>query len=121
MSVLGTMVLNPLGLCAQSVFDGTWRTNYEKSKFSPKPITFSVVDGTYDCSTCNPKIHAQADGQDHDFAGGYFDTINVRIIDPNSIQIVQKKNGKRIFEQILNVSDDSQTLIMKRTEYSPDG
>ena len=42
---LAVVTLAPLMLLAQSPLDGTWKTNLDKSKMSPKPITFSMNGG----------------------------------------------------------------------------
>jgi hypothetical protein len=73
---------------------------------SPKPITFSMNGGMYDCSSCVPKVNVKADGQDQTVTGQSYDTLAVKEIDPHTIQIVAKKNGKTSFEQTRTVSDD---------------
>jgi hypothetical protein len=117
---LAPMLLAPAVLFAQSPFDGTWRTNMDQAKISPKPITNSVKDGMYDCSTCSPKIHVKADGQDQPVTGQAYDTISVREIDAKSIEIITKRNGKPDYEQIRTVSDDGNTLTVKTTSHPPD-
>jgi hypothetical protein len=117
-----TLILMPV-LCvpassfAQSPFDGTWRTNMEQSKLSPKPNVYSVNKGTYDCSTCSPKIAVKADGQDQSVTGQSYDTISVREIDPKSIATTTRKNGKVVTEQTRTVSDDGNTLTIKVTSH----
>ena len=86
-------------LCAQSPFDGTWRENLDQTKFSPKPIVFSVNNGMYDCSSCAPQIHVKADGQDQSVSGQAFDTVSVREVDSKSIEVKTKKDGKPEYEQ----------------------
>jgi anthranilate/para-aminobenzoate synthase component I len=54
---------------AQSPFDGTWKTDLSKTKFSPKPLTFYISAGWYHCVSCSPAFDVQADGQDHPVAG----------------------------------------------------
>ncbi len=113
-------VLAPTMLCAQSPFDGTWKTISDQSKFSQKPITFSVINGTYDSPTSVPKIHVKADGQDQSVSGHPFDTIAVKEIDAHTIQIVTKKNGKTISEQTRTASDDGKALVVKSTDHPPE-
>ena len=60
---------------AQSPFDGTWKTDLSKTKFSPKPLTFYTSAGWYHCVSCTPAYDVQADGQDHAVSGQSFDTI----------------------------------------------
>ena len=115
--VLTPMLLVPALLSAQSPFDGTWRTDMEQSRLSPKPIVFSTQNGVYDCSSCSPKIHVKADGQDQSVSGQPFDTISVREVDPKSIEVTQKKGGKAVWEDTRTVSDDGNTLTSKVTHH----
>lgn len=107
----------PAALLGQSPFDGTWRTNYNQSKLSPRPNVFWLNKGVYDCSSCSPKINVKADGQDQPVTGQTYDTINVREVSPKSIAITTKKNGKMVLEQTRTVSDDSNTLTVKNTSH----
>jgi hypothetical protein len=118
--LLAIALLAPLTLFAQSPFDGTWKTNLDQTKFSPKPITFSVKDGMYDCSSCAPNINVKADGQDQAVSGQAFDTIAVKEVDPHAIQVVTKKNGKTSLEQTRTASDDGKTLTVKSTSHPMD-
>lgn len=107
----------PASSFAQSPFDGTWRTNMDQSKLSPKPVVFSLNGGMYDCSSCSPKIHVKADGQDQPVTGQPYDTLSVREVDSKSIATSTKKNGKAVTEQTRTVSDDGNTLTMKVTSH----
>jgi len=117
---LTPILLAPTLLSAQSPFDGTWRTNMDQSKFSPKPIVFSTKGGTYDCTSCGPPIHVKADGQDQSVTGQTYDTISVHEVDPKSIEIKTKKNGKPVYEQTRTASADGNTLTVKTTNHRPD-
>jgi hypothetical protein len=118
--LLATTVLAPALLFAQSPFDGTWKTDMDKAKFSPKPITFSTSNGMYDCSSCAPKINIKADGTDQPVTGQAYDTIAVKEVDPHSIQITTKKNGKTTLEQSRTASHDGKTLHVTSTSHPPD-
>lgn len=107
----------PASLFGQSPFDGTWRTNLDQAKFSPKPIVFSVNKGMYDCSSCSPTVHVKADGQDQPVTGQSYDTISVREVDPKSIELTFKKGGKMETEQTRTVSDGGNTLTVKITNH----
>lgn len=117
----GPVLLAPTMLSAQSPFDGTWRTNMDQAKFSPKPIIFSLKDGTYDCSSCSPKIDIKANGQDQSVSGQAYDTLSVSEVDSKSIKVVAKKNTKPEFEQTRSVSGDGNTLTVKTTSYPQNG
>jgi hypothetical protein len=111
------LLLAPASLFGQSPFDGTWRTKMEQAKLSPKPVIFSLSNGAYDCSSCSPKIHVKADGQDQPVTGQAYDTISVREIDAKSIEATGKKDGKTVWEQSRTVSDDGNTLTVKITSH----
>lgn len=117
---LTPILLAPMPLSAQSPFDGTWLTNMDQSKFSPKPIVASTKDGKYDCTSCGPQIHVKADGQDQPVTGQSYDTISVHEADAKSIEVKTKKNGKPVYEQTRTASDDGNTLTVKTTGHRPD-
>jgi hypothetical protein len=107
----------PASSFAQSPFDGTWRTNMAQSKLSPKPNVFYLSQGWYHCTSCNPQIDVQADGQDQAVTGQSYDTISVREVDPKSIAITTRKGGKTVFEQTRTVSANGKTLTVKTTSH----
>jgi len=113
------VLLTPVMLFAQTAFNGTWKTNLDQAKFSPKPITFSVSNGIFDCSSCAPKIHVRADGQDQPVSGQSYDTIAVKEVDAHTIQMVGKKNGKGAWEQTRTASDDGKSMTVKTTVHPP--
>jgi hypothetical protein len=124
MNQFNRLVTYPLfllpALLAQSPFDGTWRTNDDQTKLSPKPFLFSLNKGMYDCSSCTPKLHVKADGQDQPANGGSFDVISVRAVDARTVAIAAKNNGKPVYEQTRTVSDDGNTLTVKNTMHRVD-
>jgi hypothetical protein len=93
----------------------------DQAKLSPKPYVFSLDKGIYDRSSCSPKIDVKADGQDQSVTGQPYDTINVREVDPKSIAVTTKKNGKLVNEQTRTVSDDGNTLTLKSTTHPQNG
>ncbi len=103
---------------AQSPFDGTWRVDLAQTKFSPKPLSFYISQGWYHCTgSCNPAYDVAADGQDHAVSGHAYDTLSVTIVDPHTISVVGKKDGKVMFEQTRAVSADGKTLTVKSTDH----
>ncbi len=111
----------PLTLFGQSPFDGTWKTDMAASKLSHKPYVFAVKDGMYDCESCAPKISVKADGQDQPVTGQPYDTLAVKVPDPNTLQATGKKAGKPTFEQTRTLSQDGKTLTVATTSYPADG
>jgi hypothetical protein len=104
---------------AQSPFDGTWKDNPNQSKFSPKPLEFTLSNGMYDCISCAPKVHVKADGSDQVVSGQAYDTLAVKEVDARTVQFVAKKNGKTSWEQTRTVSEDGKTETVKTTSYPP--
>jgi hypothetical protein len=119
--LLAIAVLFPSILLAQNPFDGTWKTIFDQSTLSPKPISFSVSKGTYDAFTAVPEIHVKADGQDQPVSGHPYNTIAVTELDAHTVQVVYKKDGKMMRELIYTVTDDGRTLTYKSKAYSPGG
>ena len=111
----------PVMLFAQSPFDGTWKTNMATAKLSQKPYEFSVNNGMYDCESCVPKINIKADGQDQAVSGQTYDTLAVKVTDPNTIQFTAKKASKPEFESTRTASQDGKTLTISSTNYPADG
>ena len=72
---------------------------HERAKISPKPIGFYLSQGWYHCTTCNPELDVQADGQDHAVTGQPYDTLSVKEVDPKTIAITTKKGGNIDSEQ----------------------
>jgi hypothetical protein len=112
------LLLAPALLLGQDALQGTWRTNMDQSKLSPKPYVFSIVDSMYECSTCAPKIKIKADGTDQPVTGQSYDTLSVRVNDSKTIALTGKKDGKTVFEQTRTVLGDGSTLALKSTSYA---
>lgn len=109
--LLAILLFVPAALWAQSVFDGTWVQDVGATQYSKKPHDYVLNNGTYTCSTCVPKISIKADGQDHAVSGSkYFNTVAIREVDANSIEEVDKKDGKTMYKDTLTVSGDGKKL-----------
>jgi len=119
-TLFAVVALSAASICqAQSAFDGTWRVDLSKTKFSPKPLSFYISGGWYHCSgSCNPTYAVAADGQDHAVQGHAYDMLSVTIVDPHTISVVAKKGGKVMWEQTRTVSKDGKMLTVKSTEHS---
>ena len=115
------VVENKLGIGNRSPFDGTWKTDLSKTKFSPKPLTFYTSAGWYHCVSCSPAYDVQADGQDHAVSGQSYDTISVTVVDAHTISVVAKKGGAVTFEQTRTVSADGKTLAVESTGHPLSG
>jgi len=111
----------PASSVAQSPFDGTWHTNLDQSKLSPKPNVFYLSEGWYHCVSCNPTFDVQANGQDQAVTGQTYDAISVTETDPKTLSIATKKGGTVEFEQTRTVSADGKTLSVKTTSHPMGG
>jgi hypothetical protein len=112
--LLAILLLMPAALWAQSAFDGTWVQDVGSTQFSKKPHTYVLDKGMYTCSTCVPKISVKADGEDHTVSGSkYFNTAAVRVVDSNTGEEVDKKDGKTMYKDTFTVSDDGKKLTNK--------
>ena len=104
------LLFAPPFLFAQSRFDGTWQMKMDTLRFSGTPEEYLLEKGMYHCATCAPRVDVKADGTDQKVTGHYFDTIAVRVIDPRSVEFIQKKDRKVTFRVIETVSPDNQTM-----------
>jgi hypothetical protein len=120
-------LLSMATLCAatamqgQAVFNGTWRTDLSKAKFSEKPFIFYTSQGWFHCETCTPTLVVQADGQDHAVTGHALDTFNITLVDQRTLHLVGKKGDKTVVDQTCTVSADGKTLTEKDTDYPMSG
>lgn len=113
--VLGTLLMMlPLAAFAQNAINGTWKIDLNKLQMDSKPQVFELKDGMYTCSTCVPKITIKADGKDQKVTGDpYVDTLSVRVVDPNTIERIGKKDGKLAFREISTVAADGNSTTLK--------
>jgi len=94
----------------QSPFDGTWVLD---PPIPQKPIVHSLVQGVFRSSDW-ADVEVTADGLDHRaMEGDYWDTLNVRVVDARTVQIVAKKAGKTMFTELASVSPDGSTLTQQ--------
>jgi hypothetical protein len=103
------LVIAPVVAPAADPLDGTWRFNLQSAQFGTKPEKFELADGIYKCFTCDPPLSIKADGQDQPYVSPYTDTVSVRIVDPNTIELVHKKGGKVVASGKYTVSVDGKT------------
>lgn len=106
---------------AQSPFDGTWKTDLSKTRFSPKPLTFYISGGWFHCVSCSPAYDVPADGKERAVSSQPYDTISVTIVDAHTISLVGKKGLAVTFEQSRTVSADGKILTVKSTGHPQGG
>jgi hypothetical protein len=104
---------------AQSSLDGTWKIDLKSAKLPTKPDVYLLQNGTYECKTCVPPMTVKADGQDHQVTGNpYIDMASIKVIDNNSIEETDKKNGKTVTVGKTTVSADGKSLHFEFTDSS---
>ena len=104
--------LQPAIGTAQSVFDGTWKTEVSSIDFPAKPSVFVFKDGVYECKTCGTKTLVKTDGKDQKIEGNpYADTLAVKIIDANHVEMISKKSGKIVARSKYSVSTDKNSML----------
>lgn len=112
--------LAPAVATAQTAFDGTWKTDPSKITFSTKPTVLSFKDGMYDCKTCVYKTVVKTDGIDQKVEGNpYTDTLAVKIVDKNTVEMVAKKSGKETSRSKRVVSADGNSMTLEYKNTSP--
>jgi hypothetical protein len=105
-------------LWAESPFDGTWKIDVKSAQLPEKPEIFLLQNGTYVCSTCDPKINVKADGTDQVVKGSKdFDTLAVNIVDARTVELTNKKVGKVVGLAKNTVSSDGKTYVADITVY----
>ena len=105
---------------AQSVFDGTWKTDVATIDFPAKPSVYVFKDGMYECKSCETKINVKSDGKDQKIEGSpYADTISVKLIDSNHVEMVSKKAGKVVSRSKYAVSTDKNSMLHEYVQNSP--
>jgi hypothetical protein len=123
------MLLTALTLLVANVaadqLSGTWKMNAEKSKYSPGPPTKDLmvvvesdennykldVTGTDgDGKPIHVQYSAKFDGKDYPATGiANADTVSMKRIDANTIETMQKKDGKVVMTITTKVSNDGKT------------
>jgi hypothetical protein len=110
MKALLILLLLAPGALGQSPFDGTWVLD---PPIPQKPIVHSLVQGVFHSSDW-ADVEVTADGLDHKvMEGDYWDTLNVRVVDARTVQIMAKMAGKTMFTELASVSPDGTTLTQQ--------
>lgn len=111
------LFLWPAVLLAENPFDGTWITKLETIQLPQQPENYLLQNDDYECSTCIPRIKVKADGKDYAVPGSpYFNTIAVRVMNPNRIEIMEKLKGKTVYSESDTIASDGNTLVQKMTD-----
>jgi hypothetical protein len=104
-------LLCPL-LSGQSRFNGTWEMKMDTIQLSGPPEEYLLQNGKYHCLTCAPRVDVAMNGADQNTTGhANFNTISIRIVNANSVEFIQKKDGKLTFTCTETVSSDGKTMV----------
>lgn len=118
--MLGLIV--PVSAFAQTPFDGDWKTDVTTIDHPAKPVTYEFRDGKYECKTCAAKIHVKTDGKDQKVEGSpYIDTLAVKIIDKNNLEMTAKKGGKVVGKRKVAISVDTNSMQVSYENTWPNG
>jgi hypothetical protein len=111
--------LVPSMALASSAFDGTWKTKPGSVQVSGTPNAYELSNGMFHCRSCVPQINVKADGQDQRVAGhDYYDSIAIKIVNNNAVEITRQQGGKLISTDAATVSADGHTLTEKWVDYT---
>ena len=126
--VIATLAITLMVFVATAVADqhsGTWKMNTGQSKYSPGPAPNSLTvviesdDSNYkldatgadsDGKPIHVQYSAKFDGKDYPATGvANADAVSVKRIDANTVETVQKKDGKAVMTITSKVSQDGKT------------
>jgi hypothetical protein len=109
----------PGTVAAQNVFDGTWKLDIGKFTMPEKPDEFYLVDGVYECRTCDVPFKVKADGTDQPISGNpYVDTVAIKVVNDHEVEETDKKGGKTVATATFMISPDGNTLMVKFSDSS---
>ncbi len=97
---------------AETVFDGTWKTDVASIDFSAKPSIYVFKDGMFECKSCVFKTAIKANGSDQKIDGDpAADTLSVKAIDASHVEMISKKGGKIVARHKYAVSTDKNSML----------
>ena len=119
LSAVPALLLLPALTLAQSALIGTWKADLSNAQMPTKPNQYLLAHGVYHCQTCVPAYAVKADGQDHAVTGHpYYDSVSITVVDPNTIEEVDKKGGKTVTTSKTIISSDGSTLMFEFSDGS---
>ena len=96
---------------AASPFDGAWKLDMATAKAPERPSVFSLKDGVFACTSCVPAYSIPADGRFHAVKDNpYADTRAISVIDPQTVMMVNMKDGRIVLNGMLHLSADGQEM-----------
>ena len=128
-AVAWVVILGGTALAQGNFGPGTWKLNLAKSKFDPGPppksetrvyelwekdgikATFTLVGA--DGKTIKRGYAAHYDGKDYKFTGSPdFDTLALKLVDPNMLEATLKKGGKVVLTQKVVLSNNGKVRTL---------
>jgi hypothetical protein len=109
--IAGSLAMLPAPVISigQSNFDGIWKVDFNAAM--PRKVNVWVLrHGVFKCTSCNPTVDVKADGKDQAVKGQPYDTISVKIVDPRTVEEIEKKKGSVFSDEKLTVSPDGKTI-----------
>jgi hypothetical protein len=102
------LLLSSAAAFSQSPFDGSWLFTAQPPQ---ETSVYLLAKGMFRCSGCLPNMEMEADGDDHKVAeSDYWDTVNLQMVDADSVVFIAKKAGRTMFTEVDAVSADGSTL-----------
>jgi len=115
---LGALLTISSVASAQSIFNGTWRPNPQTFGPTRKADSIELINGVFECRTCEPPYKIRADGSDQAISGNpYYDVLSVRVIDDRTVTRTAKQHGTTVAETKTMVSGDGKTKTDVQTMY----
>lgn len=112
-------VVAPAFALADSPIDGIWKADVSSAQMPKKPDIYVLKDGMYSCKTCTPAFTVKADGTDQAVKGNpYLDTVAIKVVNANTIEETDKKNGKTVTTSKVTVAPDGKTDTFEFTDSS---
>jgi hypothetical protein len=115
---LALALLVPACALAQSAFNGTWKTQLSSVK-GMGSLTIHLKNGMYSCSCSVPPVTVNADGNYHavsDHPG--YDAEAVTVVNDHTLHLMQKKDGKVVYDQTVTVAPSGKTATFEFTDSS---
>jgi hypothetical protein len=107
---------------AQTMFDGTWKTDVTSIDHPAKQVVYVFKDGMFECKTCMPKVLIKFDGKDQKVEDdAYADTLAIKVNDKSHLEMIGKKKGKVVSSRKVAISMDTNSMMVEYTETSPNG
>jgi hypothetical protein len=116
------IALVPVALFGAETFEGAWKIDLGKA-VSGSVNKIELNNGMYSCSSCVPAVNIKADGADQKATGttltysAVYDTMSVKVVDAQNVEIAEKRAGKTVEAVKYTVSADGNNRTGRFTIY----